>query len=119
MARVGTVSIEDLAAGLRESMSVKRVFGDPVEKDGVTIIPVASLGGGGGAGGGGTETEGGSGGAFGVGAKPVGVYVVRNGEVSWRPAVDVNKVIAGAQVALVIALLTVRGALKRRAKRRH
>ena len=35
----------------REAMTVKRVFGDPYEKDGVTVIPVAGiLGGAGGAG---------------------------------------------------------------------
>ncbi len=36
----------------REAMTVKRVFGDPYEKDGVTVIPVASIMGGAGAGGG-------------------------------------------------------------------
>jgi uncharacterized spore protein YtfJ len=118
MAPVGAVSIEELASGLRDGMTVKRVFGDPYEKDGVTVIPVASVGGGGGAGGGGTEAEGGGGGAFGLGAKPVGVYVIRNGDVSWRPAVDVNKIIGGAQLALILVLLTVRSMLKRRSKKR-
>jgi uncharacterized spore protein YtfJ len=117
MAPVGAVSFEELTSGLREGMSVQRVFGEPYEKDGVTVIPVASVGGGGGAGGGGTESEGGSGGAFGLGAKPVGVYVIKNGEVSWRPAVDANKIISGAQLAIVLFLLTLRSVLKRRAKK--
>jgi uncharacterized spore protein YtfJ len=112
------VNIGELSDAVRDSATVKRVFGDPIERDGVTVIPVASIGGGGGAGGGGTETDGGGGGAFGVGAKPVGVYVIRNGEVSWRPALDVNKIIAGAQLASVVLLLTARSVLKRRAKKR-
>jgi enoyl-CoA hydratase len=34
------------------------------------------------------------GGAFGIGAKPVGAYVIKDGDVSWQPAVDVNRIIA-------------------------
>ena len=116
---VGSVSIEELATSLREGMTVKRVFGDAYERDGVTVIPVASVGGAGGAGGGGTEVEGGGGGGFGLGAKPVGVYVIKDGDVSWKPAVDVNKIIGSASTALIAVLLFVRSILKRRAKRRH
>jgi uncharacterized spore protein YtfJ len=114
---VGSVSIEELASSLRDGMTVKRVFGDAYEREGVTVIPVAQIGGGGGAGGGGTESEGGGGGAFGLGAKPVGVYVIRNGEVSWEPAVDVNKIIGNSTTIVLVLLLFVRGVLKRRAKR--
>jgi uncharacterized spore protein YtfJ len=116
---VGSVSIEELATSLREGMTVKRVFGDAYERDGVTVIPVAQVGGGGGAGGGGTEAEGGGGGAFGLGAKPVGVYVIRGGEVSWKPALDVNKIIGSATTTLLVLLLITRGIFKKRAKRRH
>lgn len=117
MARLGT-SFEEIVQGIRDGLTVQRVFGDPIERDGVTVIPVAAIGGGGGGGGGGTESEGGSGGAFGMGATPVGVYVVKDGEVTWRPAVDVNKIIARAQFAALLLLLTVRRLVKRRAKRR-
>ena len=115
---VGTFSIEELATSLREGMTVKRVFGDAYEKDGVTVIPVASVGGGGAGGGGGTEAEGGGGGGFGLAAKPVGVYVIRGGEVSWKPALDVNKIIGSATTFLLAFLLITRGIFKRRAKRR-
>ncbi len=114
---VGSVSFEELATTLREGVTVKRVFGDAYEKDGVTVIPVASVGGGGGAGGGGNEAEGGSGGGFGLAAKPVGVYVIRNGEVSWKPALDVNKIIGSATTAFMVFLLIARSILKRRARR--
>lgn len=115
MAPVGTMSFEELARGLSDGMTVQRVFGDPIERDGVTVIPVAQVGGGGGAGGGGTETEGGSGGAFGMGAKAVGVYVIKNGEVSWRPAIDVNRIVGPVVMFLLFSL---RRLLKRRAKKR-
>ena len=50
-------------AQVRDAMSVKRVFGEPYEQDGVTIIPVAWVAGGGGGGG---DAEGNGGGGFGL-----------------------------------------------------
>lgn len=113
-----TGGIQEMVEGLKDNLSVKRVFGEPYEKDGVTVIPVASFGGGGGGGGGGTETEGGSGGAFGLGAKPAGVYVIRAGEVEWKPAIDMNRMITAAQVLIVVGALSWRSVAKRRAKKR-
>jgi uncharacterized spore protein YtfJ len=95
-------NVDELLQGARDAISVKRVFGDPIEADGVTIIPAAKVGGGGG--GGGDNADNGGGG-FGIGGKPVGVYVVKEGEVGWRPAVDVNRMIAFVFVlGLVFAL---------------
>jgi len=100
------------------------VFGEPVSGDGVTLIPVAKVSGGGGGGGtapvpGDSEgnTAGGTGGGIGLSAKPVGVFVVKDGTVSWRPALDVNKVIMGAQIVAVVALLTLRAIAKYRQPR--
>lgn len=77
-----------------EAITVRRVFADPYEKDGVTVIAGAMIAGGGG-GGGGHDKEGqeGEGGGFGVAAKPAGAFVIKDGMVSWRPAVDVNRLI--------------------------
>jgi len=44
-------------------------------------------------------------------------YVIRDGAVQWRPAVDVNRVVLGAQLVAIIALLTLRQYLKLRARR--
>jgi hypothetical protein len=44
----------------------------------------------------------------------VGAYVLRDGELRWQPALDVNRVILGGQVVAVIALLTLRTWLKAR-----
>jgi uncharacterized spore protein YtfJ len=108
----------------RDVVTVKQVFGEPQVQDGVTIIPVARVGTGGGGGGGegpGAEGEGqgkGSGLGFGLGAEPVGVFVIKDGAVTWQPAVDVNRLIRGGQVVAVVALLTLRSVVKHRAKRR-
>ncbi|MEV7973129.1 hypothetical protein [Cellulomonas sp. NPDC089187] len=37
-------------------------------------------------------------GGFGTHTRPVGVYVIRDGEVSWQPAFDLNRVILGGQI---------------------
>ncbi|MCP5030128.1 MAG: sporulation protein [Actinomycetia bacterium] len=88
--------------GTRDALSVRRVFGDPYELEGVTIIPVARVaggaGGGGGEGTGDDESGSGFGGGFGLGAYPVGVYEVRDGHVEWKPTVDVGRLAKGGQV---------------------
>lgn len=45
-------TILDSLSGTRDALSVRRVFGDPYEIDGMTIIPVARISGGAGGGGG-------------------------------------------------------------------
>lgn len=99
----------------RDLLSSRRVFGEPYAVDGVTIVPVAKVGGGGGGGAGtggtGGEEGGGGGGAF--GAKPAGVFVIREGKVRWQPAVDVNQVVLGGQLVAIVGLLVLRSVLRR------
>jgi uncharacterized spore protein YtfJ len=116
--REQTMEVQEVIAQARDTLTVKRVFGEPYEKDGVTIIPAARVRGGAG-GGGGEDAEGkgkGSGSGFGMTAHPVGAFLIREGELSWRPAVDVNRVILGGQLVAVVALLTLRAIVKARAK---
>ncbi|MCI4351762.1 MAG: sporulation protein [Thermoplasmata archaeon] len=103
----------------RDAVTVRRVYGEPVEHDGVTVIPAAVVQGGGG-GGGGTGPDGnGTGGGWGVRARPVGAYVFGDGRVRWEPAVDLTHVILGGQLVAVAGLLTLRFWLKSRARRRR
>lgn len=119
------MSFESIVDQARDTMTVKRVFGEPYEKNGLTVIPAARImgGGGGGSGEGPPESGHGEGGGFGVTAKPAGVYVIKGDGVRWQPAVDVNRVILGAQVVAVLALLTARTAIRARRRaqkvRRH
>ena len=94
--------VDDMWRGARDAMTVKRVYGDPVQSDGVTLVPAAAVRGGAGGGGEGGP-EGGGGGGFGIVARPIGAYVIRDGSVSWRPAVDLNRVLLLA-AALVVLL---------------
>ena len=96
-------TVLDNLRGTRDAMTVRGVYGEAYELDGVTIIPVARVSGGAGGGGGegtGPDDAGGHGfgTGFGLGAQPVGVYVVRGGQVEWKPAVDVSRLVKGCQV---------------------
>ena len=96
-------NVDEMLAGARDAITVKRVYGDPIETEGVTIVPAAKVMGGGGGGG---DNENNGGGGFRVGARPVGAYVIKDGEVTWQPAVDVNRIVAlTALVGVVLALV--------------
>jgi len=102
---------------VKEVVGGAQVFGEPFEKNGTTVIPAFSVSGGGG-GGQDAGPDAPSGGGVGVRARPVGAFVIKGGDVSWLPAVDVTRVIIGAQVVAVVGLLALRTILKARARRR-
>lgn len=109
--------VMDVVNEAKAAMRATAVFGEPFEKNGITIIPAARISGG--AGGGGYEGQPQAGGAgFGVSSHPVGAFVIKGGDVSWQPALDLNRVILMGQVVAIAALLTVRTIVKARAKRR-
>ena len=101
----------EVLRGMVDGVKAGTVFGTPISQDGITVVPVARISGGGGGGrdkgAGGRESDG-AGGGFGLSARPVGVYVIRDGKVTWSPAVDVTRVILGGQLVGVVALLTLR-----------
>jgi uncharacterized spore protein YtfJ len=102
------MNVAEMLEGAREAMTVKRVYGEPIEREGLTIVPAADVRGGGG--GGGAENNGGAG--FGLTARPVGVYVVKDGNVNWEPAVDVTRISVLGVVAGIVALLVLRSVIK-------
>jgi uncharacterized spore protein YtfJ len=113
------MAVRDILGQARDALTVKRVFGDPYEKNGMTVIPAARVQGGAGGGEGqGPEDQGGSGfgGGFGVVARPVGAFVIQGNELTWRPAVDVTRIVLGGQVVAIVALLTLRAIVKARSK---
>ncbi len=111
-------SVLDTVKQVVENAAAGKVFGSPISHDGITVVPVAKVSGGGGGGGGEGEGEGaGTGGGVGVSAKPLGVFVIKDGKVDWQPALDLNKVIIGGQIVAVVALLVLRAFIKARARR--
>jgi uncharacterized spore protein YtfJ len=103
--------LQDTMQRTIEGMEPNHVFGEAIERDGALFLPAAKVRGGGGAGG---DTDGNGGGGFGLTAKPAGMFVIRNGEAEWRPALDLNRVILGGQLVAIVALLVLRSIFKRR-----
>jgi uncharacterized spore protein YtfJ len=109
------MDLNEAISSARESITVKRVYGEPYERNGVMVIPAAEVMGGGGMGTG-DQPDGssGGGGGFGLRARPVGVYVVRDDEVKWEPAFDLNRVSMGGLLVALAALFVVRSVARRR-----
>lgn len=102
-----------------DAAQVRRVFGDPIEREGLTVVPTATVQGGAGGGQGrGAKEDGndgeGAGGGYGFIAKPAGVFVIRGDQVEWRPALDLGRVILGGQLVAITFLLVLRSILRRR-----
>ena len=101
---------QELMGQVNDALQARRIFGDPYQKNGLTIIPVATVRGGWGGGGGQTagDQEGqGWGGGGGVTARPVGAFVVKGDEVTWQPTVDVNRIVLVGQLVAIAAIVTV------------
>jgi uncharacterized spore protein YtfJ len=104
--------VQELVRGAQDAITARRVYGEPVEQEGTTVIPAASVRGGGGGGG---DNENNGGGGFGLMARPVGAYVIKpDGEVSWKPAIDVQRMVLGWQIVSALAVLTGWSLLRRR-----
>jgi uncharacterized spore protein YtfJ len=107
------MDVESLLAKASENLSVRRAFGAAYEKEGMLIIPVALVAGGGGGGTGPARASGDApapdaappssaghdeqsrdsgradaGGGFGGVVLPSGVFVVKDGQARWIPAID-------------------------------
>ena len=110
--------ISAMAEKLGAVAQASTVFGEPVERDGITVIPVAKARWGFGGGGGqrkadveGGTQEDGAGGGGGVQVTPVGFIEVRNHEAVFRPirTVSLGWIVAGG----ILGLFMVRKTMKR------
>ena len=109
------MNVDEMLTGVRDALTVKRVYGDPIERDGIMVIPAASVRGGGG-GGGDAANNGGVG--FGVSATPAGAWIIRDGQVEWEPAVDATRIATRGMLVAIVFLLTIRSIAKAQAKAR-
>jgi uncharacterized spore protein YtfJ len=110
---------KEIIEGVRDALSVRRVFGEPIERDGVTVIPASAWigGGGGGSGSGGkggtsdvAETGDGGGMGFGGLAWASGVFEIRGDRVTWHPAIDLSRIL---MLLVPIALALIRAFARR------
>ena len=78
--------LRDIAERLGAHAGAQAVFGDPVERDGVTVVPVAQVMIGAGAGSGSSDEDGsGSGAGGGAMTRPLGYLEVRDGGATFVP----------------------------------
>jgi len=101
--------------GVRDTFTVRTVYGDPVESRGVTVIPVAQTYFGFGAGGGGGKAGGSGGGGGGV-VRPIGFIEITAKGARWVPITRAWQRIAVRALPIVIGVLA-RRALRRRRQR--
>ncbi len=116
-----TEIINSVTERAKETANVRVVFGDPIETDGLTIIPVASVKISGGGGGGNrngkdsarqdeleavTDSDRGMGLGLQVVATPIGYIEIRDGQAQFTDIVDKNKLAFGGLVVGGLLLLT-------------
>lgn len=107
-----TESIRSAIDGLRASASVDRAYGDPIETDGKTVVPVARVVYGFGAGGGSGPSKGGegsgqgSGGGGGMVTQPMGALEITDDETRFVRFTDWKRLalVLGAGVLLGLLL---------------
>jgi uncharacterized spore protein YtfJ len=112
------MNLQELMTQATKPIDAKMVYGEPVEKDGVVVIPAAKVTAGGG-GGNGEDKRGqrGEGGGLGLVARPAGAFIIKDGNARWEPAVDINRVFAAITTILVTAAIVVGRILRAKARK--
>lgn len=99
--------MSDFVDTARDMVTVRRVFGEPVQVEGITVIPAAAVRGALGGGSGQDEKgQDGEGGGLLLTGRPVGAFVVRGEAVRWEPAVDVTRLATVAGLVASVYLVT-------------
>ena len=110
----GPTPVERLAQMVSSKANAAIVYGERVERDGVTVIPVAKVryGFGGGFAHKAHGTDGGGGG--GVQATPIGYIELKNGAAEFRPIRDPSAVARVVVFGGLFGLMLIRSVLRRR-----
>ena len=101
------MKLRDALDAIVPDPAAAQIYGQPYETvDGVTIVPVARVRG---------RTKPGAQEAdLRLAAKPVGVFVIKDGEASWVPAVDQTRIaLMGELIGLVAATLATLAMVRR------
>ncbi|MBS1788415.1 MAG: hypothetical protein JST85_11875 [Acidobacteria bacterium] len=101
--------VEQLAEKLGANATVKTIYGDPIERGDMTIIPVAKILYGFGGGEGDHKGYGGAGGGGGIKVTPIGFIEMKEGEAKFRPIRNSAMTIALAVAGGIAGVLLMRG----------
>ena len=99
--------VDEVTAKVQKTANVKVVFGDPIEKDTLTIIPVATtkVSGGGGGGVDDAKKSGGMGLGLNVTTTPIGYIKIEGGSATFVDIIDKSKLAAGGMVVGALSLV--------------
>ena len=100
-----TTFVGSLADRIGKRAGAATVFGDPVERDEITVIPVARAAWGFGGGSGNAPEGGGEGGGGGAAAWPVGYIEIRGSETRFRPIFDLRPFVMIGALGLAAGLI--------------
>ncbi|GAB3202432.1 putative spore protein YtfJ [Pontibacter aydingkolensis] len=98
--------VVSLAEKLGIAANAANIYGKPIERDGVTIVPVARAAYGFGGGAGTKDKEGGSGGGGGVSMTPVGYIEIKEGNTRFRSIRDPQSTVKIVAIGSLFAYLT-------------
>jgi uncharacterized spore protein YtfJ len=97
----------DVIDAARDQITASRVYGETRQVDGLTVIPAAAVTGGLGGGAGQSENgQDGEGAGFGMSGRPVGAYTIKDGRLSWHPAIDANRIISMVGLIVIAYVLS-------------
>lgn len=112
MPRAGTF-LERFTDRIGRNVLASTVFGEPVERDGITVIPVAKTHWGFGGGAGGNPNDASAGDAVGGGGAaavtPIGYIEIKDGQARFRPIYDPDMLVRLTIGAGIVAMLVLRG----------
>lgn len=116
------VPAAEVIGTLSDRLGQNQVFGTPVQQGRTTLVPVAHVRAGGGLGGWPRSRAEQANGGVGFVARPVGAWAVgEDCSVTWHPAVSVNRIVWGGQLAFAAIAIAVTALVTRRrdTRRRH
>lgn len=99
------MDINQMVSTAPDAITVRRVYGEPIERHGATVITAARVTGGVGGGSGREREQQGEGGGFGLSASPIGAFVIKDGTVRWVPAIDLQRILTTVGVVVIGAHL--------------
>ncbi len=100
------VKLRDALDSIVPDPAAAQVYGQPYETaNGVTVVPVAKVRG---------RTKPGAGTDLHLTARPVGVFLIKDGEATWVPAIDSTRIaLMGELIGLVSATLATLAMVRR------
>ena len=104
--------VERVAEKMGVHASAKAVFADPIQQDGVTVIPVAKLRWGFGGGSGRKQGKRGKGGGGGMHASPLGYIEIKDGQTEFKPIRDPMTLVPIAAVGSIAGWILLRAIRK-------